>query len=51
MSNFVFAIPLKKDELLESHAGRYHVEDIVQPRVLLSNLQGKLELRLIKLEH
>ncbi|XP_075978130.1 CAP-D2 condensin subunit [Anticarsia gemmatalis] len=39
MSNFEFAIPLQKDELLESHAGQYHVEDIVQPRVLLSKLQ------------
>ncbi|XP_072949314.1 condensin complex subunit 1 isoform X2 [Epargyreus clarus] len=39
MSNFEFAIPLQKDELLESHAGQYHVEDIVQPRLLLSKLQ------------
>lgn len=43
MSHFEFAIPLKKDELLESHAGQYHVEDIVQPRVLLSKLQGIIE--------
>lgn len=42
MSHFEFAIPLQKDELLESHAGQYHVEDVVQPRVLLSKLQGKL---------
>ncbi|XP_063825946.1 condensin complex subunit 1, partial [Ostrinia nubilalis] len=39
MSHFEFAIPLQKDELLESHAGQYHVEDVVQPRVLLSKLQ------------
>ncbi|XP_045448315.1 condensin complex subunit 1 [Melitaea cinxia] len=39
MSHFEFSIPLQKDELLESHAGQYHVEDIVQPRVLLSKLQ------------
>lgn len=41
MSHFEFAIPLQKDELLESHAGKYHVEDVVQPRLLLSQLQGK----------
>ncbi|GBP60024.1 Condensin complex subunit 1 [Eumeta japonica] len=41
MSHFEFAIPLQKDELLESHVGQYHVEDIVQPRLLLSKLQGK----------
>lgn len=40
MSNFEFLIPLNKDELLESHAGQYHVEDVVQPRMLLSKLQG-----------
>lgn len=40
MSHFEFAIPLQKDELLESHAGQYHVEDVVQPRILLSKLQG-----------
>ncbi|XP_068633143.1 condensin complex subunit 1 [Battus philenor] len=34
-----FCIPLQKDELLESSAGRYHVEDVVQPRLLLSKLQ------------
>ncbi|KAM3965310.1 LOW QUALITY PROTEIN: CAP-D2 condensin subunit [Aphomia sociella] len=39
MSHFEFAIPLQKDELLESHAGQYHVEDVVQPRLLLSKLQ------------
>ncbi|XP_061383844.1 condensin complex subunit 1 [Danaus plexippus] len=39
MSNFEFLIPLNKDELLESHAGQYHVEDVVQPRMLLSKLQ------------
>ncbi|XP_039753451.1 condensin complex subunit 1 [Pararge aegeria] len=39
MSNFEFCIPLQKDELLESHAGKYHVEDVVQPRLLLSKLQ------------
>ncbi|CAK1580335.1 unnamed protein product [Parnassius mnemosyne] len=37
--NFDFSIPLQKDELLESHAGQYHVEDVVQPRLLLSKLQ------------
>ncbi|XP_052741193.1 condensin complex subunit 1 [Bicyclus anynana] len=40
MSHFEFCIPLKKDELLEAHAGKYHVEDIVQPRLLLSKLQN-----------
>ncbi|CAH0715490.1 unnamed protein product, partial [Brenthis ino] len=39
MAHFEFAIPLQKDELLESHAGQYHVEDVVQPRLLLSKLQ------------
>ncbi|CAD0201294.1 unnamed protein product [Chrysodeixis includens] len=39
MSHFEFSIPLQKDELLESHAGQYHVEDVVQARVLLSKLQ------------
>ncbi|XP_047533582.1 condensin complex subunit 1 [Vanessa atalanta] len=39
MSHFEFSIPLQKDELLESHAGQYHVEDVVQPRLLLSKLQ------------
>ncbi|PZC81431.1 hypothetical protein B5X24_HaOG212636 [Helicoverpa armigera] len=39
MSHFEFAIPVQKDELLESHAGQYHVEDVVQQRVLLSKLQ------------
>lgn len=39
MSHFEFAIPLQKDELLESHAGQYHVEDVVQPRLMLSKLQ------------
>ncbi|KAJ8722132.1 hypothetical protein PYW08_004534 [Mythimna loreyi] len=39
MSHFEFVIPLQKDELLESHAGQYHVEDVVQPRVILSKLQ------------
>ena len=40
MAHFEFAIPLQKDELLESHAGQYHVEDVVQPRLLLSKFQG-----------
>lgn len=44
MSHFDFAIPLQKDELLESHAGQYHVEDVVQARVLLSKLQGNINL-------
>ncbi|XP_063383933.1 condensin complex subunit 1 [Cydia fagiglandana] len=39
MSHFEFAIPVQKDELLESHVGQYHVEDVVQIRVLLSKLQ------------
>ncbi|XP_038209881.1 condensin complex subunit 1-like [Zerene cesonia] len=39
MSTFEFNIPLKKDELLECHAGQYHVEDVVQPRLLLSKFQ------------
>ncbi|XP_069359396.1 condensin complex subunit 1 isoform X2 [Maniola hyperantus] len=39
MSHFEFCIPLQKDELLEAHAGKYHVEDVVQPRLLLSKLQ------------
>lgn len=39
--NFEFSIPLQKDELLESSTGQYHVEDVVQPRVLLSKLQGQ----------
>lgn len=39
MSHFEFAIPIKKDELLESHVGQYHVEDVVPPRLLLSKLQ------------
>ncbi|KAI5637231.1 non-SMC mitotic condensation complex subunit 1, n-term domain-containing protein [Phthorimaea operculella] len=39
MSHFEFAIPEKKDELLESHVGQYHVEDVVQPRLVLSQLQ------------
>ncbi|XP_041979306.1 condensin complex subunit 1 [Aricia agestis] len=39
MSHFEFSIPLNKDELLESHAGQYHVEDVVQPRMLLSKIQ------------
>ncbi|KPJ08507.1 Condensin complex subunit 1 [Papilio machaon] len=37
--NFEFSIPLQKDELLESSSGQYHVEDVVQPRILLSKLQ------------
>ncbi|CAG5045986.1 unnamed protein product [Parnassius apollo] len=37
--NFDFSIPLQKDELLEAHAGQYHVEDVIQPRFLLSKLQ------------
>lgn len=44
MAHFEFAIPLQKDELLESHAGQYHVEDVVQPRLLLSKLQGNFNL-------
>lgn len=40
MSHFEFCIPIQKDDLLESHAGKYHVEDVVQPRLLLSKLQG-----------
>ncbi|KAL4715966.1 hypothetical protein ACJJTC_013266, partial [Scirpophaga incertulas] len=39
MNNFEFCIPIQKDELLESHVGQYHVEDVVQPRLLLSKLQ------------
>ncbi|XP_045498529.1 condensin complex subunit 1 [Colias croceus] len=39
MTSFEFNIPLKKDELLECHAGQYHVEDVVQPRLLLSKFQ------------
>ncbi|XP_048478584.1 condensin complex subunit 1 [Plutella xylostella] len=39
MSHFEFCIPVQKDELLESHAGQYHVEDVVQPRLLLSKIQ------------
>lgn len=39
MSEFEFVIPLQKDELLESHVGQYHVEDITPPRVLTSKLQ------------
>lgn len=41
MSHFEFAIPVQKDELLESHAGQYHVEDVVQIRLLLSKIQGR----------
>lgn len=39
MSSFKFSIPLQKDELLECHAGQYHVEDVVSPRLLLSKFQ------------
>ncbi|CAK1551134.1 unnamed protein product [Leptosia nina] len=39
MSTFKFSIPLQKDELLECHAGQYHVEDVVPPRLLLSKFQ------------
>ncbi|VVC91230.1 unnamed protein product [Leptidea sinapis] len=39
MSTFEFVIPLKKETLLECHAGQYYVEDVVQPRLLLSKLQ------------
>lgn len=41
MSHFEFEIPLQKDKLLESQVDKYHVEDVVQPRLLLSHLQGK----------
>lgn len=41
MSHFEFEIPLEKDRLLESQIEKYHVEDVVQPRLLLSQLQGK----------
>ncbi|CAF4904025.1 unnamed protein product [Pieris macdunnoughi] len=39
MSTFKFSIPLQKDELLECHAGQYHVEDVLSPRLLLSKFQ------------
>lgn len=40
MNHLEFVIPLKRDELLEPQPGQYHVEDVVQPRLLLSQLQG-----------